>query len=106
MLPEDIYVKCSVLRGVPLSASLHPFIPILMAASAESRRSRPPNKEAISDIIPSLPVRGDDCEQMHPANTKVLQRATLKVDLYLIPMMGMFCVSLISTFASRCSSPI
>jgi hypothetical protein len=67
-----------------------------MVASAESRRLR--TKEAISDIIPNLPVRGDNCEQMHPANTKILRRATLKIDLYLVPIMGMFCVSLASTF--------
>ena len=84
--------------------SLLPLVPLLMVASAETRRLRTSNKEAISDIIPNLPARGDDCEQMHPANTKILRRATLKIDLYLIPIMGMFCVPLISTFTSKCSS--
>jgi hypothetical protein len=69
-----------------------------MVASTESIRLRP--KEAISDVIPNLPVRGDNCEQMHPANTKVLRRATLKIDFYLIPIMGIFCVFLTLTFAS------
>ena len=69
-----------------------------MVASAESRRLRTSNKEVTPDIIiPNIPVHGDDYEQMHPANAKILQRATLKIDFYLIPMMGMFCVSLIST---------
>ena len=63
-----------------------------MVALDESRRLSTSNKEVISDIIPNLPVRGDDCEQMHPANAKILRRATLKIDFYLIPMMGMFCV--------------
>ena len=75
-----------------------------MVALDESRRLSTSNKEVISDIIPNLPVRGDDCEQMHPANAKILRRATLKIDFYLIPMMGMFCVPLISTFTSQCSS--
>jgi hypothetical protein len=85
-------------------SSLLPLIPSLMVASAESRRLRTStsNKEAISDIIPNLPVRVDDCEQMLPADTKILRGATLKIDFYLIPIMGMFCVSLISTFTSQC----
>ena len=59
-----------------------------MVASTESGRSRTLNKESDSDIIPSL--RGDDTE---PANTRILRRATLKIDFYLIPIVGMFCVS-------------
>ena len=63
-----------------------------MAPSTESGRSRTLNKESSSDIIPSL--RGDDCEA---ANTKILRRATLKIDSYLIPILGMFCVSTLPT---------
>ena len=59
-----------------------------MVASTESGRSHTLNKESDSDIIPSL--RGDDSE---PANTRILRRATLKIDFYLIPILGMFCVS-------------
>jgi hypothetical protein len=98
-------------RG-PCSVSSLPRLPLvsslIMVASAESRPLRTSNKEAISDIIPNLPARGDDChcEQIHPANTRILRRATLKIDLYLIPIMGMFCVSLTSTFSSQCSSPV
>ena len=62
-----------------------------MVASAESGRSRTSNKEVISDIIPSL--HGYDCELMHPTNMKILRRATLKIDFYLIPIVGMFCES-------------
>lgn len=61
-----------------------------MAGSTESARARSPNKEANTDI-PSL--HGDDCEQIQPANTKILKRATLKIDFYFIPLMGMFSVS-------------
>ncbi|KAI0272079.1 major facilitator superfamily domain-containing protein [Russula aff. rugulosa BPL654] len=71
-------------------SSLLPLVPNLMVVSAESRRLRTSNKEVIPDVISSIQVRGDDCEQRHPANTKILQRATLKIDFYLIPMMGMF----------------
>ena len=61
------------------------------AASLESRRSRSPNKKNGSDIIPSL--RGDDPGQMQPMNPKILQRATRKIDFYLIPIVSMFCMS-------------
>ena len=73
-----------------------------MVASFES------HKEVISDIIPNPPVRGDDSEQTHPANTEILRKATLKIDFYLIPIMGMFCVSLILTVTShwQCSFPV
>jgi hypothetical protein len=89
-----------MLRGLCSVSSLLPLVPNLMIAPAESRLSRTSNNEAIPDIIPNIPVRGDDCEQIHPANTKILQRATLKIDSYLIPIMGMFCVFFIPTFTS------
>jgi hypothetical protein len=73
-------------------SSLFPLVPCLMEASVESRRMRTSNKETISDVITSIPVRGDDCEQIHPTNSKILRRATLKIDFCLIPIMGMFCV--------------
>jgi len=76
-----------------------------MAASTESGRSpRLSNKEATSDIIPSL--HGYDHELMQPTNTEILRRATLKIDFYLLPIMGMFCVShlLTSTFLVLISS--
>jgi hypothetical protein len=63
----------------------------LMATSIESGRSPSPNKENTSDIIPSL--RGDDTEQNRAVHAKLLERATLKIDFYLIPIVGMFCVS-------------
>jgi hypothetical protein len=59
-----------------------------MAASTESGRPRTLNKETNSDI-PSL--REDGCES---ANTKILRRATFKIDLYLIPILGMICMTL------------
>jgi hypothetical protein len=77
-----------------------------MVALAESKRLRTSDKEAVSDIIPNLPMRGDDYEQMHPANTKILQRATLKIDFYLIPITGMFCLFLVSTITPQSSSPV
>jgi hypothetical protein len=75
-----------------------------MVSSAESGRSRTSNKEVISDIIPSL--HGHDCELMHPTNTKILRRATLKIDFYLIPIVGMFCESYPLTSTSLCLSPL
>jgi len=62
--------------------------PLLMDTSIGSERAPSPNKE---DIIHRL--RGDDREQNQAVDPKVLQRATLKIDFYLIPIVGMFCVS-------------
>ena len=62
-----------------------------MDTSIGTGRSSSLHKENISDTIHGL--REDDSEQNQAANPKVLQRATLKIDLYLIPMVGMFCVS-------------
>ena len=77
-----------------------------MAASLGSGRSPSYNKEdATSGFVPSL--RGDDPEQSQLMNTKVLQRATLKIDFYLVPIVAMFCMfSLLSapSSAAWCSS--
>jgi hypothetical protein len=61
------------------------------------------NKEATSVTV--LTQHGDDCEQVQSKNTKILQRASLKIDLYLIPLMGMFCVSFTSTSTSSAHLP-
>jgi len=63
-----------------------------MHTTIRSGRSPSPNKENTSDIIHRL--RGDDPEQNQAADPKVLRRATLKIDVYLIPIVGMFCMSL------------
>jgi len=60
-----------------------------MAALFESGRSPSP-KENTSDIAPTLP--SNDPEKIQPTDPKLLQRATLKIDLYLIPIVGMFSV--------------
>jgi len=62
------------------------LLSFLMATSIGSGRY--PNT---SEIIPSL--GGDDPKQNKVANAKVLERATLKIDIYLIPIVAMFCVS-------------
>ena len=83
-------LKSSALKFGAMLSSYVPFFPGSMAAPTESGHSRILDKEAISDF-PSF--RGDGCEQIQPANTEILKRATLKIDLYLIPILGMFCVS-------------
>ena len=65
--------------------------PFLMDTPIGSERAPSPNKENTSDIIHRLCE--DDREQNKAADPKVLQRATLKIDLYLIPIIGMFRVS-------------
>ena len=75
-----------------------------MATSIGSGRTPSPNNEKTSDIIPTL--QGDDIEQNKVANAKVLERATLKIDFYLIPIVAMFCVSflpLVSPSTAKCS---
>ena len=69
-----------------------------MVASPESERSRTPNKEVTTD------QQGYDCELTQPKNAKILQRATLKIDFYLIPIVGMFCLSYPLTSTSSCLS--
>jgi hypothetical protein len=79
------------LRSAHERASSGPAVSLTpMAAPTESGRSRTLDKEAISNF-PNF--RGDDCEKTQHANTEVLRRATLKIDLYLIPILSMFCVS-------------
>jgi hypothetical protein len=77
-----------------------------MAASLGSGRSLSPNKEdATSGFVPSL--RGDDSEKIQLMNPKVLRRATLKIDFYLIPIVAMFCMSSLlpaTSSAAWCSS--
>ncbi len=50
-----------------------------------------PTKENMFDIAPILP--SNDPEKIQPTDPKVLQRVTLKIDIYLIPIIGMFSVS-------------
>jgi hypothetical protein len=75
-----------------------------MDTSIGTGRSPSSNKEDSSDILPKL--RGNDCEQSQAADPKVIQRATLKIDFYLTPIAGMFCVSslpLVSPSVADCS---
>jgi len=62
-----------------------------MDTTIGSGRSPSPNKENTSDIIHRL--HGDDHDQNQAKDLKVLRRATLKIDFYLIPIIGMFRVS-------------
>lgn len=74
-----------------------------MDLSILSRRSPSPNKEDTSDITHRL--RGNDREQNQAIDPKVLRRATLKIDVYLIPIVGMFCASflqLVSHSTANC----
>jgi hypothetical protein len=96
------YDKSSVQCG---HASSRLLFPGLMVSSAKSGHSRTSNKEATSDIIPSLHGHR---ELMQPlaTNAKILQKATLKIDFYLIPIVAMFCVSFTLISTSQCSSPL
>ncbi|KAI0301016.1 hypothetical protein B0F90DRAFT_1720978 [Multifurca ochricompacta] len=59
-----------------------------MSALIKSNRSPTFNKENGSDVISS--IHGDDREHIHPIDPKVLRRATLKIDFYLIPIVAMY----------------
>ena len=70
-----------------------------MATSIGSGRSHSTNKENTSDIHR---LREDDCEQSQAADSKVLRRATLKIDLYLIPIVGTICVFFLPRLTFYC----
>jgi hypothetical protein len=75
-----------------------------MPTSLRSEKIHSANKESCSvDVILSIP--GDEhAPPIRPADPKVLKRATLKIDFYLIPIIGMFCeLSLLSPYLSLIS---
>lgn len=81
-----------------IRARLSPWS-FLMATSISSS----PSKENASDTIHG--VRGDDRERNQAVNSKVLRRATLKIDFCLISIIGLFCmyfVLLVSPPARGC----
>ena len=61
-----------------------------MPTSLRSEKIHSSNKECSVDVVPSIP-RDEDELPIRPADPKVLRRATLKIDFYLIPIIGMFC---------------
>ncbi len=62
-----------------------------MPSSVRSEKLRSPSKEYSFDAVPSLSIRGDESASVNHIDPKVLRRATLKIDFYLIPIIGMFC---------------
>jgi hypothetical protein len=66
----------------------------LMATSI----SPSPSKENASDTIHG--ARGDDREQNQAADSKILRRATLKIDFCLISIIGLFCVCFVLLVSS------
>ncbi|KAH9077941.1 MFS general substrate transporter [Lactarius deliciosus] len=63
-----------------------------MSPSVSSEKFHFPSREYSLDAVPSLSVRGngDVPVQVNHIDPKVLRRATLKIDVYLIPIIGMF----------------
>ncbi|KAH8978736.1 MFS general substrate transporter [Lactarius hatsudake] len=59
-----------------------------MPASLRSEKVHSSNKESSVDVVTNIP--GDENAPIHPIDPKVLRRATLKIDFYLIPIVGMF----------------
>ncbi|KAH9029060.1 MFS general substrate transporter [Lactarius pseudohatsudake] len=58
-----------------------------MPTSLSSEKVHSPNKEDSLDVA-NIP--GDENASIHPIDPKVLRRATLKIDFYLIPIISMF----------------
>ncbi|KAH9026161.1 MFS general substrate transporter [Lactarius hengduanensis] len=58
-----------------------------MPTSLSSEKVHSPNKEDSVDVA-SIP--GDENASIHPIDPKVLRRATLKIDFYLIPIISTF----------------
>ena len=61
-----------------------------MPTSLRSEKIHSSNKEYSVDVVPSVP-RDEDELPIRPTDPKVLRRATLKIDLYFIPIIGTFC---------------
>ncbi|KAI9433911.1 MFS general substrate transporter [Lactarius indigo] len=59
-----------------------------MPTSLRSEKVHSSNKESSIDVVATVP--GDENAPIHPLDPKVLRRATLKIDFYLIPIIGMF----------------
>lgn len=59
-----------------------------MPASLRSEKIHSSGKEYSADV-PS--IHGDEDAPIRPIDPKILRRATLKIDFYLIPIIGMFC---------------
>jgi hypothetical protein len=77
-----------------------------MPASLKSDKIHSSAKGYGVDVVPS--IGGDEDAPIRLTDPKILRRATLKIDFYLIPIIGMFCelnllshhyLSLISPFA-------
>lgn len=54
------------------------------------------------DVVPS--IGGDEDAPIGLVDPKILRRATLKIDFYLIPIIGMFCE--LNLLSHRCLSLI
>jgi len=59
-----------------------------MPASLKSEKIHSSGKGYGVDVVPS--IGGDEDAPIRPIDPKILRRATLKIDFYLIPMIGMF----------------
>ncbi|KAH9018670.1 MFS general substrate transporter [Lactarius pseudohatsudake] len=59
-----------------------------MPASLRSEKVHSSNEKSSVDVVANIP--GDENAPIHPIDPKVLRRATLKIDFYLIPIVGMF----------------
>ena len=62
--------------------------PLFMAASLLSEKIHSSSKEYNVDVVQE--IRRDEDAPIRPINPRVLKRATLKTDFYLIPILGMF----------------
>ena len=62
-----------------------------MPSSVRSEKFHSPSMEYGFDAVPSLRTHVDENLSVNYIDPKVLRRATLKIDCYLIPIIGMFC---------------
>jgi hypothetical protein len=69
----------------------HSSFPVMAALFESEKTPSPSPKENMFDSPPILP--SNDPEKVQPTDPKVLRRATFKIDIYLIPIIGMFSVS-------------
>lgn len=66
-------------------------LPLPMPASVKSEKFRFPSRDFSLDALPSPTTRRHESITVNHIDPEVLRRATLKIDFYLIPIIGMFC---------------
>jgi hypothetical protein len=80
--------RSSQVKAVGWTGIWPTYRPLPFPASLMSEKIHPSSKEYNVDVVPS--ILGDEGTPVHLIDPKILRRASLKIDLSLIPIVGMF----------------